>query len=352
MHPPVDNPSWGSYPKRLLLTAVVVVVMVLIWMLADVLVLVFGSIVVAVVLRALARLLQRRAHVPERWSVLVTVLLLALALVGTGWWIGGAVSEQVSGLREQLPHAWEAIQRWLASHALGRQLLDVARAAWSQGSIPAPRLGGIAGTALGAIGLAGLMVIVAVYLAADPGPYRRGTLRLVPPAYRDRAAEAMDRAGEGLLRWLRGQGVSMLFIGVSTGLGLWLLDVPLALTLGLLSGLLAFVPFYGSIAGGVVSVVMGFVAGPQTALWVALMYLAVQQLEELILLPLVQRWAVSLPPVLGLIAPLIFGVLFGPLGVVFATPLMVVAMILVKTLYVQDVLKDAPPAAAAMRRRG
>lgn len=334
---PSSAPTW-SFPRRVALVAVTAVLLALGWVLADVVVLVFGSIVFAVVLRAMAAALERGARVPPRWSVVVTVLVLLAGLAATGWLVGDALGGQLADLRAQLPRAWAATTRWLETVPAGRQALEALREAWRDGAIPAPRLAGLAGTMLGAIGSTVLMLIVAIYLAASPHTYRDGLLALVPPAHRPRAARAVDAAGEGLLRWLKGQALSMLFIGVTTAVGLWLLDVPLALTLGLISGLLAFVPFYGAIAGGVLSVLMGFVAGPQTALWVALLYLAVQQVEELLLLPLVQRWAVALPPVLGLVAALVFGVLFGPVGVVFATPLMVVAMIAVRVIYLEGVL--------------
>jgi predicted PurR-regulated permease PerM len=109
--------------------------------------------------------------------------------------------------------------------------------------------------------------------------------------------------------------------------------------LGLVAGLLEFVPFFGPVVAGLVAVLVAFPMGPQMALYVALVMLAVQQLENHLLLPLVQRWAVELPPVLALGAVLVFGTLFGIPGVVFGTPLMVLAMVLVRMLYVEQTLE-------------
>lgn len=133
----------------------------------------------------------------------------------------------------------------------------------------------------------------------------------------------------------------MAFVGVATGVGLALLGVPLALTLGLVSGVLDFVPFFGPIAAGVLAVLFAFTEGPQTALYVAILMLAIQQVEGNLLMPLVQRWAVQLPPVLGLIAVVIFASWLGVPGIVFATPLMVVVMVLVKRLYVEEFLEKS-----------
>jgi hypothetical protein len=119
----------------------------------------------------------------------------------------------------------------------------------------------------------------------------------------------------------------MLFVGATTAFGLWLLDVPLALSVGVLSGLLAFIPFFGAIAGGLLAVLLGFMRGPETALYVLILAAVIQQVEGNVLMPLVERWAVGLPPVLGLAATVMFGVLFGLLGVLLAAPAMIVLMV-------------------------
>ena len=149
-------------------------------------------------------------------------------------------------------------------------------------------------------------------------------------------------ASQGLNRWLFGQMLSMAAIGTFTALGLHLLDIPLALSVGLIAGLLAFVPFFGPIASGILAVVLAFTQGPQQALYVGILCFGIQQIERFVLMPLIQRWTVSLPPALGLLSVVIFGLLFGVMGVVFATPLMVVLMILIKKLYVEN---DESPSA-------
>lgn len=327
-----------TYPRRVALATSVVLLVLLLWLLIDVLLLLFGSVVLASALRGLGHLLHRRAYMPERWSVPAAVLLVLALAIGIGWMVGESLAGQVSRLAEQLPKAWAATAAWLESFRLGRQVLAIVREALSNGGLPTPRLSTVASTAIGAIGGMVLMLIVAVYLALDPRPYRQGLVRLLPWSWHERAEVALQASREGLRRWLLGQSVSMLFIGITTGVGLWLLDVPLAPILGLISGLLAFVPFYGSIGGGALAVLIAFSAGPQTAFSVLLLVLAIQQTEELAVVPLVQQRAVSLPPVLSLVAALIFGILLGPLGVVLATPLMVVAMILARKLYIEGLL--------------
>lgn len=353
--PRLDRPTSGGvfvmtqqdaspFARRVLVVLGAVLLLALLWHLADVLVLVFGAIVVAVALRAFSGQLEHW-RVPQRWSLAAALLLLlgfgALVVA----WIGEPLAEQLSRLREGLPAALARATAWLREHRIGVTVLEY----WNslrQDAVPWSRLLGVAGSALGALGTLALIVITGVYMAADPGLYRRGVLSLLPPARRGDIATALDRCGAGLRQWLLGQSLSMLFVGSATALGLLALNVPLALAIGLISGLLAFIPFFGALVGGGLAVLVAFMEGPQTALHVLILCIAIQQVEGHVLMPLVQRWAVSLPPVLGLMSTLVFGVLFGLIGVLFATPMMVVVMTLVRCLYVERI-GGALPAAPA-----
>lgn len=317
----------------------------LIWLLADLLTLLFGSMVLAIALKGLARLLERRLKVPRRWSVLCGVLTVLLVLAGVGWFIGDALSEQLTELRRQLPQAWNQARSWLGQYALGSQLLELLNG-MREANLSADKIFSAASLTLGALGSVLLLVILSIYFAADPDLYRQGVVRLVPLRHRRRVDAALLASGEGVSRWLVGQGLSMIFLGSATMIGLMLLQAPLALALGLITGLLCFVPFFGAIAAGLISVVLAFSSGPDMALYVALLFLGIQQVEEYLLTPFIQRWAVSLPPALTLVSAVMFGVLLGPLGVVFATPLMVVTLILVRKLYVEHLLEHAEPSDA------
>jgi predicted PurR-regulated permease PerM len=127
---------------------------------------------------------------------------------------------------------------------------------------------------------------------------------------------------------------------VLTGLGLWLVGIPLAWTLGLIAGLLDFVPNIGPLIGFLPAFLLAMAMGPTKALWVAVVYVLVQTIEGYLVTPLVQKRAVDLPPALTITGQLLMGVLAGPLGVLLATPLLAVGMVLVKILYVEETLGD------------
>lgn len=313
------------------------------WVLADVLMLVFAALLFALVLRALAGPLEARGLSP-RLALPLVLAALAAVLVGSFWLVGAGATEQLQALRETLPRAWTAFLIWLGEYPSGRWLLSLWDSAkpfedWS-------RLAGLAtGTlnaATGAVGALVLLLVVGIYLAADPATYRRGLITLVPPPRRSLATRTLDAAGRDLSRWLLGQAVSMAVVGALTGIGLALIGSPLVLSLSLIAGLMEFVPYFGPIVSGVLIVGVALAEGEGLALQALIVCVAVQQAEGYIVQPLVQRWAVSLPPVLGICSVLVFGVLFGLPGVLLAMPLMVLTMTLVSELYVRRLPSPSP----------
>jgi predicted PurR-regulated permease PerM len=338
--------SSPSFVGRVLIVAGIALLALLLVHLRQVVVLAFGCVLVGVALRSGASWVRRLSGLSDRLALAAVLIGLTL-LVGLGVWsLGEPISEEFGALRVALPKGLEAITRWLDSNAFGRWLLQW----WREADAPLEwtRVAGLFGSAVGAIGAALLMLVVGIYLAANPGLYRRGVLHLMPYRQRARVERALGDAGTGLSRWLLGQGVAMLVVGVLTASGLALIGMPLALPLGIIAGVLEFIPFFGTFGAGALIVLLAFTQGEAQAIYAALVCLAVQQFENYVIQPFVQRWAIALPPALGLIAVIVFGATFGPLGVVFAVPLMVVMMLLVQRLYVEGALGDGDGAPARM----
>ena len=163
-----------------------------------------------------------------------------------------------------------------------------------------------------------LLVLVALFLAADPAPYRRGLLRLMPPARRPRAAEILEGLGGGLWHWILWPVHHHALRGRGHRAGLALLGIPMALALGILAGLLNFIPYLGPILSGAPAVLIAFAQDPTDALYTLLLFVFIQSLEGYVLTPMVQRQAVSIPPALGILTIVGLGALFGAYGVLFA----------------------------------
>jgi predicted PurR-regulated permease PerM len=202
------------------------------------------------------------------------------------------------------------------------------------------RVTGIVSSTLGAVANFLIVLVVGLYLAVEPHRYARGLVRLVPEGHRQRAREVVAELGRSLWWWLMGQIVSMTVVGVAVTLGLWLVGVPAPLALGVLAGLSEFVPTLGPLLASVPALLVGLAESPRVALYAAGVFLVVQTLESYLLMPLVNKRAVALRPAVTISAQLLMGVLVGGLGVLFATPLVLCATVLVKMLYLEDALGE------------
>lgn len=321
------------------------VMLLLLWLASDVFFLVFGGVLLAIVLRSAAGFLARLTHLGAGWALAVTLLGMAAIISAAFLWLGPAIATQIDQLQNDVPAAWNRVEANLRQYRWGRELLSRASDATSISS----HAGGIWSHILGAFSTFvsviadGLVIFfLGLYFAIDPGPYRRGILALVPTEHEVRAGQVLDRLDQKLRHWILGKLALMLFVGAFTSLGLWLLHMPLIVTLAIIAALLDFIPNIGPIVAAIPAVLLAFTQGPKQALLVGALYITVQVMENYILQPLVQQRAVSLPPSLTLGAQILIGSLFGVMGLIFATPLTVVVVCLMEMLYVEDVLKKRP----------
>ena len=326
------------FTRKVLIVLALIVLLVLIWSLLPVFMLVFGAIVVATMFLSLAHLLQRFTPLGDGAALAVVLVVLGSGLGLLLWLFGAQVSGELSALTEALPGAYARFEQWLDGTSLGALVsdqLDTLRD--SMGRI-ASSAGAIAITVSGGLVDLFLVLIGAIYIAAQPQMYRNGVLLLVPGSARRTVGEAMEAGGRALRMWLGGQLVAMLLVGLLTGLGLWLLGVPAAFALALIAFLLDFVPIVGPIVAAIPAILLGFTVSPQIGLATAAMYLVIQQIEGNLLQPLIQQRAVELPPAVLLFSLVIFGSLQGTVGLLLAAPLTVVVYVLVKRLYVRELL--------------
>jgi predicted PurR-regulated permease PerM len=272
----------------------------------------------------------------------VVVLSLAASIGVVSWLLLPRIAVQVDELTARLPAAIESLRQQVQAYDWGRAALariEVERLLPSRSDILA-RITGVASTTLGGVANLFVILFVGIYGATEPHTYHNGFIRLIHPRRRRRARQILDELDQTLGWWLLGRLCSMVVVGLATGLGLWLLGVPLALTLGLIAAVLGFVPYIGPILAGVPAVLIGLTQGPQQAFYVLLFYVGLQTLESYFLTPLVQRRAIALPPALQISTQVLAGVLFGVMGVALATPLTAAGQVIVRMAYVEDVLGD------------
>lgn len=333
-----DRQTDWDFARRVIIAIALVGMAYFLWMISRVLLLFFAAALIAILVHEFAVLLSRLASLKERWALLVAVLILAALGGGFAVLFGSQVAVQLGEVLNRLPAALDEIT---ASFEIpdASTLLTGTFDAGTAGNVLS-RIAGVGYTILGALGEVLLVVVVSIYLAADPGLYKRGTVQLFPPAQHERMLGALNATALALRLWFLGQLVSMAAVGLISGLAFWLIGLPSPLALGLIAGITNFIPFLGPLIGSVPALIFAASLSTETLLWTIAAILVIQQLEGNVILPLAQRHAVSLPPALALMAMLVFGLLFGLLGLFLAVPLTVALMTLVRKLWIRETLGE------------
>ncbi|HET6513042.1 MAG TPA: AI-2E family transporter [Candidatus Kapabacteria bacterium] len=315
----------------------------LLWYGVNILLLAFAGILLAIFLCGLAAYVANWTGLKHGMSLLITALALIGILIGAGYALAPGIAEQSNELAEQLPKSIDNLRQYIGKYEWGKQLLESIPKVGEMVGNPMgllPKVSGVLSSTAAAIMNFLIVIAIGIYFAIEPGLYRRGFIKLLPLADRRRAHEVIDATGNTLWWWIIGVLISMGTIGILTTIGLWILGIPLAPTLGLLTGILAFIPNFGPIISAIPPMLLGLMISPMDAVYVLLLYILVQAIESNIVTPQVQKRTVSMPPVIGMVGQLLFGVFFGFLGLLLATPLVAAILVIVKMLYVEDVLGD------------
>lgn len=330
----------AEFVRRSLVVIGLVTAAWVLWRISYALLLAFGGVLFAVFLRGLTDRLAHWTGLGTR-AALVVVAISLVALLGLATaLIGPSVVSRFDELSDTVIRGIGEVRNFLLDTRWGQRLID----SFSQGASQGGELLGAASrvlfSTLDAVLALVLVIVAGFYLAASPRLYTEGTVRLLPRPQHERMREVLRATGHALWQWLIGQFIIMAVVAVLTAIGLMLIGVPLALPLGLIAGLLEFIPFLGPFLASVPIVLVALTAGPEIALYAIVVLIVIQQVESNVLAPLIQRWAVALPPVLILISTIAITLLFGVLGAIFAAPLMVVVMVWTKMLYMHDVLGE------------
>jgi predicted PurR-regulated permease PerM len=315
----------------------------------------------------------QRLRVPRGIGAAVIVITVFGLLFGVGAWVAPTLRTQGAELRQKLPEAVDRVEEWVNRRQSGifGVLLGGGDTATTTAAIPAtvsappgaataatPADSGKSTTSLRgrlsnrmsgatkylfpfltstltAVGGLLLIVFLSIYFAADPDLYRRGALALLPARRRVQGAQVMDRVAQVLRKWLVTQLIAMAVIGTVSTVALFVLHVKAAFALGLLAGLFEFIPTVGPILSAVPAIGMGFLDSPEKALLVGLVYVGIQFLENHILIPLLMKGGMDLPPALTVLSQALLALVFGFLGLMVAVPMLATVMVIVQMLYVE-----------------
>lgn len=310
----------------------------------NVCLLILAGLLFGVFVHAISAWSANKFSLAYRTTYLMVVGLLLLAIGLGTFQLGSQVADRADELWNQLQSAAQTANEQLEQHAWAqRHLPDVSdiEEQLTQSSsdiLPAvlQRLQSLGW------GMTAAMVIffVGLYAAYDPDLYRDGLVKLMPPAKRERTQKVLDRMNGSLQRWIVARFVSMAIVGIATAIGMWTFGIAMPITLGVLAALLTFIPNIGPLLAAIPQMLLAVNVGPQMVLYVLMFNVVLQTFESYLITPIVQQREVSLPPVLTIAAQLLMGVVVGILGVMMAAPMVVVAMVLVQTLYIDDRPQD------------
>jgi predicted PurR-regulated permease PerM len=312
-----------------------------IWLFHSELLLVFLATLFAVSLRGAANRVAQHSPLSPHWAMAVIMVLVLLLVIGFCLWVGPQLLQQGSDLIKALTHEGTQLVARYGQTSWGHSLLQKISASGSAAaqSLAAPVMN-VASSTLGAIAAFFVLIVTMLYFAASPELYVKGLVTLVPQARRARTHEVMDKVAHVLRWWFLGQLIDMAVVGVLTVAGLVLIGMPMALALGVLAGILTFVPYFGAILAAVPAIAIALGQGLHMTALTLIVFAVCHVVEGYIVSPLVQDRMVRLPPALLILSMTFIGSLLGPMGVVLATPMAAAGLVLVSEFYVVDVLKD------------
>lgn len=333
----------ATFVRRVLILIALVGGALILWQLRYVLVLLFGTVLIATIIRAIADPVAKHLRLPEGISVLLSVLVIIGVVGATIWLVNAQVSAQSQHLADAIPRAVTMVDDWLGGFGMNHPLESWFKRIHSDNSVIISNFGGWLSSLT--FGITSLLILVfgGIFLASQPRFYGIGAIKLVPTEKRSLIAEAMLESENALRLWLKGQVIAMIAIGVLTWIGFMIIGLQSALVLAIIAGVLEFIPYAGPIASAVPAILVALVQSPELAVWTIVMYVIVHHVEAYVLQPLVQQYAVDVPAVVMLFSLLAFGMLFGLIGVLFAAPMAVVAYVMVKRLYVVEALQTPTP---------
>lgn len=360
---PRPRPPDSSLVDRVLVTTVTVLlcllIVALLWQAAEILLLTFAGLLLALLLRSLADVVATHTKLPAAWAMLAVLLTIAMLLTLGGRLVAPTIQAEFSDLSDQLPAVYEQARSQFSQYSLGRRLVDAMPSAQdialgSRSSSIFGRITGVFSTAFELTLNSLVVLMIGAYFAFSLSSYKEGLVSLVPMRHEPRTRQLLAVMRFTLQRFLLGISLSMTINGVLTFVGLWFLGIPFAVPLAIIAGVMSFIPNLGPLIAGVPAFLIAVAYGSTQGLYVVLLYLAVQNLDGYVVTPLIQQRAASIPPVLLIASQLLLAVIFGFLGLLLAVPLVAIAFIAVKMLYVEDALGrdvDVPGEKRARRRR-
>ncbi|HKJ06152.1 MAG TPA: AI-2E family transporter [Flavobacteriaceae bacterium] len=336
-----ENKIYKIVAKSTLIILLIILGVMLLIKGFKVLLLILGAVLMATYFLGITHFLESKLPIKRSVALIGTVVvtfgIIALLMVT----VFPNFSEEVVTLKETIPEATDKIREQIDSNEALDYILNPIITSFE---IERSNTNGYVATFFSSIfGVAGdfyIMLFLGFLILAQPSIYINGFISLFPKKNRERLDEVLALLGKTLRNWLLGKLLSMLIVGVLTSIGLYIIGAPLPLTLAIIAALLAFIPNIGPLLALIPALLVTFSVSPQLALTTLIIYMVVQTIESNFITPFIHRKLISMPMAMVLIAQVLLAIFTGYLGLIFAVPIVAIVMVLIKTYYLQDVLKE------------
>ena len=339
--PDIDTSSSKTqlnFSKKVWITggifSLLIVLLLLFKTLFGVILLSLAGILLAVYFRGFASLIQHKLHWPAKLCIFISVLINILLLAGFFWFVGARLQNQIAELSDTLPQTIQHLKEQLNQSVIGTKIISSINSAADSIKIESVAKKFFSGT-FGVLSDLYVVLLFAVFFTVNPLLYKKGFVKLLPPKAKDKGDKLLDELNTVLKKWIKAQIIGFFFIAVFTGIGLWILGMPLILTLALIAGILNFIPNFGPLIALIPAILLGLMQSPSTALIVACIYTGVQIIQSAVTQPIIQQKMVSLPPALTIFAQVALGMVAGFWGVLLATPIVVIILKIINRLYIE-----------------
>ena len=327
-----------SFKKKVWIVAgiasLTVLILLLFKTLFSLILLILAGILLAVFFHGCADIIQRNLHFSSRLSLILSVLVNIILLTAFFWFVGARLSQQVSDLSDTLPKTIHDAKTSLQQSKLGNKILDYLNTSGnSKKTVSAVKH--FFSSSFGILSDLYIIVLMGAFFTASPFLYKKGFVHLLPPAAKEKGDKLLSEINNLLKNWIKGQIFGFLFIAVFTGIGLWVLGMPLVLTLALIAGLLNLIPNFGPIIALLPAALLALTMGTSTVIIVICMYTGIQIIQSAVTQPLIQQKMISIPPALIIIGQVGMGTLGGFWGVLLAMPVVAILMKIINELYVK-----------------
>ena len=332
-----------TFPQKVWITgsifALIIVIVLLLTATFSVLLLILAGVLIAVFFRGLSALIERKTKWNASLSLALSVIGTLLIIAALFWLIGAKVQSQITQLSETLPATVQNAKEQLSQNPIGQKIVQSASTPKAQDKAKAVASTFFKST-FGVLGDVYVVLFLGIFFTISPQSYKKGIEQLVPKQERQSASDLLDKLGDSLKKWLKGKLFAMLVVFVLTAIGLVIIGVPMWLALALIAGIFSFIPNFGPLIAIIPAVLVALTQGQATAGFVVGLYILIQVVESNFITPKIQNKLINIPPALIIIAQLLMGVLTGGWGIVLATPLMLILIVLVQETYIKNLNKE------------